>query len=603
MNRPGPFQNRLVLLLKWSLSLGLLALLPACLASPTNQVSGFRCSGSWFIPPSFHGNPWSQGGDGTHLAFVYEPLFLYLPDSQTYLPQLGLSYKISGKRLGINLRPEARWHDGRPFTSQDVKSSFLIYWLQGWGGRLKKIETPDPHTVQFEWHEAVGPLEIRQVLGRRIQAAAHLFGQWSKPAESLLHSAQQTLGADRRYSQAQQRFYENLQLKKNDLLQAAYALRPPEPIGTNAYRVSKVTSSELVLKRSPHSWHKAARVQEVRILRGSTNDVMWAYLLGGDIDASHATTPPDVAQQIQRLNPRVKLFHLPDFANFGYVFNFRKPPLGDRVFRQALARLLDRDRLRMVGSYYSLTSDSQQLPLMQSDASHWVSPELKAGLLSYTYQPKQAFQALSTAGYTRNTQGQWLTPQGQKIALEIAVIAGYSDWVLASEAVAAELSHVGIPTQVRTYDAALYHQLLRQGQIDLAAAFGFDYRQLMHPGVSLDRLFSQGGYLGMAAGLPVRLTGRKGRPLALQERVETVVGSADANAARVAAEDLLWLANQQLPFLAIYEKRISVFALEGERVRGWPQGDDPIWSLSSTSIDTVYAYLLSSGRLVPSGPS
>lgn len=603
MNRPGPFQNRLVLLLKWGLSLGLLALLPACLASPTNQVSGFRCSGSWFIPPSFHGNPWSQGGDGTHLAFVYEPLFLYLPDSQTYLPQLGLSYKISGKRLGINLRPEARWHDGRPFTSQDVKSSFLIYWLQGWGGRLKKIETPDPHTVQFEWHEAVGPLEIRQVLGRRIQAAAHLFGQWSKPAESLLHSAQQTLGADRRYSQAQQRFYENLQLKKNDLLQAAYALRPPEPIGTNAYQVSKVTSSELVLKRSPHSWHKAARVQEVRILRGSTNDVMWAYLLGGDIDASHATTPPDVAQQIQRLNPRVKLFHLPDFANFGYVFNFRKPPLGDRVFRQALARLLDRDRLRMVGSYYSLTSDSQQLPLMQSDASHWVSPELKAGLLSYTYQPKQAFQALSTAGYTRNTQGQWLTPQGQKIALEIAVIAGYSDWVLASEAVAAELSHVGIPTQVRTYDAALYHQLLRQGQIDLAAAFGFDYRQLMHPGVSLDRLFSQGGYLGMAAGLPVRLTGRKGRPLALQERVETVVGSADAKAARAAAEDLLWLANQQLPFLAIYEKRISVFALEGERVRGWPQGDDPIWSLSSTSIDTVYAYLLSSGRLVPSGPS
>ncbi|MBT9547628.1 MAG: hypothetical protein IV090_19700 [Candidatus Sericytochromatia bacterium] len=603
MNRPGPFQNRFDRLLKWGLSLGLLALLPACLASPTNQVSGFRCSGSWFIPPSFHGNPWSQGGDGTHLAFVYEPLFLYLPDSQTYLPQLGLSYKISGKRLDIKLRPEARWHDGRPFTSQDVKSSFLIYWLQGWGGRLKKIETPDPHTVQFEWHEAVGPLEIRQVLGRRIQAAAHLFGQWSKPAESLLHTAQQTLGADRRYSQAQQRFYENLQLKKNDLLQAAYALRPPEPIGTNAYRVSKVTSSELVLKRSPHSWHKAARVQEVRILRGSTNDVMWAYLLGGDIDASHATTPPDVAQQIQRLNPRVKLFHLPDFANFGYVFNFRKPPLGDRVFRQALARLLDRDRLRMVGSYYSLTSDSQQLPLMQSDASHWVSPELKAGLLSYHYQPKQAFQALSTAGYTRNSQGQWLTPQGQKIALEIAVIAGYSDWVLASEAVAAELSHMGIPTQVRTYDAALYHQLLRQGQIDLAAAFGFDYRQLMHPGVSLDRLFSQGGYLGMAAGLPVRLTGRKGRPLALQERVETVVGSADANAARAAAEDLLWLANQQLPFLAIYEKRISVFALEGERVRGWPQGDDPIWSLSSTSIDTVYAYLLSSGRLVPSGPS
>jgi peptide/nickel transport system substrate-binding protein len=585
--------------LKKGLLWGLCSLLVACQSTKTVQPSAFRCSGSWFIPPSFHGNPWSQGGDGTHLAFVYEPLFLYLPDSQTYLPQLGLSYQSSGQRLSIQLRPEARWHDGTPFTAQDVKSSFLLYWLQGWGGRLKSIETPDAHTIHFEWHEPVGPLEMRQVLGRRIQAPAHLFGQWSGPAEKLLQAMQQKLGATRHYSPSQQTFYEDLLLKKSDLLQAAYALRPDKVIGTNAYRVSKVTSSELVLDRYPASWHTQARVEQVRILRGSTNDVMWAYLLGGDIDASHATTPPDVAHQIQRLNPRVKLFHLPDFADFGFVFNFRKPPLQDQAFRQALARMLDRDRLRMVGSYYSLTSDDQQLPLMQSDAARWVSPDLKADLLSYAYDPEAASKQLVTAGYQRNPKGQWLTPDGQPISLEIAVIAGYSDWVLASEAVAAELTHLGIPTQVRTYDAALYHQLLRQGSFDMAAAFGFEYRQLMHPGVSLDRLFSQGGYLGLAAGLPSRMKGPNGKAVTLQQQVETVVGSADPQAVKKSAETLLWLANHELPFLSIYEKRISVFALEGERVKGWPAPNDPIWSLSSTSIDTVYAYLLSSGQLQP----
>ncbi|HEY9843263.1 MAG TPA: ABC transporter substrate-binding protein, partial [Candidatus Obscuribacterales bacterium] len=484
------------------------------------------------------------------------------------------------------------------FRSEDVKSSFLIYWLQGWGGRLKRIETPDAHTVSFEWYEPAGPLEIRQVLGRRIQAPAHLFGQWSHPAERLLQQANQILGPTHRYTPAQQRFFENMLSQKSDLLQQAYALRSERPIGTNAYRVSKVTASELVLDRDPTSWHKA-RIDQVRILRSSTNDVMWAYLLGGDIDASHATTPPDVAHQIQTLNPRVRLIQLPDYADFGFAFNFRRPPLGDRVFRQALARLLDRDRLRQVASYYSATSDPYQLPLMQRYASRWLTPGLRASLLSYTYQPDLAGKQLTASGYRRNPDGQWLMPDGKPIALEISAIAGYSDWILASEAAAAELTRYGIPTRVRTFDAALYQQLLRQGSFDLAAAFGFDYKQLIHPGVSLDRLFSPAGYLGKPIGLPPRLRGPDGKLVELPRSINTLVNSADPVAVKAQAQTLFWLANHELPFLSIYEKRISVFALEGERVRGWPAADDPIWSLSSTSIDTVYAYLLSSGKLLP----
>jgi peptide/nickel transport system substrate-binding protein len=590
--------------LLWLLSLLLGSLLWACQSVPQAQPSAFRCSGGWFIPPSFHGNPWSQGGDGSHLAFIYEPLFLYLPESGEYRPQLGLSYQSKGQYLEIQLRPEAHWHDGKPFSSQDVKSSFLLYWLQGWGGRLKSIETPTPQSVIFEWYEPVSPLEIRQVLGRRIQAPAHLFGQWTRQAEKRLQEADQTLGQvpkNSRYSPAQQKFYEALQIKKSELLQAVYALRPALPIGTNAYRLSKVTASELVLKRAPNNWHTAARVEEVHILRGSTNDVMWAYLLGGDIDASHAATPPDVAEQIQKLNPRVQLINLPDYADFGFVFNFRRPPLNDRVFRQALAHMLDRDRLRMVASYYSATSDNFQLPVMQRYASQWVSPSLKADLLSYRYQPEEARRQLEKAGYRHSTNGQWQTPYGQAITLEIAAIAGYSDWILASEAAASELTRFGIPTRVRTFDAALYQQMLRQGSFDLAASFGFDYKQLIHPGVSLDRLFSSGGYLGKAAGLPRSMPGPDGQLVPLQKQVETVVGSADPLAVKAAAEKLLYLANHELPFLSIYEKRISVFALEGERVHGWPQPTDPIWSLSSTSIDTVYAYLLSSGQLLPGG--
>ncbi len=56
-------------------------------------------SGNWYIPPSFHGNFWAPGGDGVHKAFVFEPLFLYLPKTRTYLPRLGLSFDLSADRL------------------------------------------------------------------------------------------------------------------------------------------------------------------------------------------------------------------------------------------------------------------------------------------------------------------------------------------------------------------------------------------------------------------------------------------------------------------------------------------------------------------------
>ncbi len=573
----------------------IMSALSACADSAPVPDPAFRVSGNWFIPPSFHGNAWSQGGDGTHLPFVYEPLFLYQPADKRYLPLLGLSATVSPdrRRFTVKLR-QAKWHDGEPFTSEDVKSSFLLYWLQGWGGSLTSIETPDPQTVIFNWRYPYSAIEERQMRVQRIQAPMHLFQDWVEPAKQLL--AERLKIADLPEGEANNTRYEALLVKKSELLQKAYAYRPEKPIGTNAYQIDKVTASEMVLKRYAQSWHPHVSVPEVRILRGSTNDVMWAYLLGGDVDASHAATPPDVAAQMKALNPRLRQMNLPDYLNFGYVLNRRNPPLSDPTFREAFAILLDRDRIRRIAAYDSLTSDDYHLPLMQQDAPEWMTPDFLAQLKRYPHDPKRAESLLQTAGYTRNEQGQWLMPDGQPIRLEIAVIAGYSDWVLASESAAAQLTRFGLPAQVRTYDSALYFQQLRGGGFQIAAAFGIDYKMYTHPGVSLDRLFAKAGQLSKAAGLPERLTSQFGES-DLQHDVETVMSGANPVKSKLATQRLLWLANHELPFVAMYEKKIGVFVQEGERVQNWPPASDPVWSLTAMGLDATYAYLLSSGRL------
>lgn len=574
-----------------------LCLLQGCAPAASETVPAFRASGNWFLPPSFHGNAWSQGGDGSHLPFVYEPLFLYEPADKRYLPLLGLSASAASDRktFTVKLRPEARWHDGRPFTAADVKSSFLLYWLQGWGGTLANIETPDPQTVVFKWFYPFNPIEERQMRVQRIQAPMHLFGEWARQAELLL--AERVRIADMPQGPAREARNEKLLVRKSELLQKAFAFRPETPIGTNAYKVDQVTASEMVLKRYPQSWHKGVSVPEVRLLRASTNDVMWAYLLGGDVDASHAATPPDVAEQMRSLNPRLRQLNLPDYINFGYSLNRKQAPLDDLRFREALALLLDRDRVRRIASYYSLTSDDRHIPLMMADGKDWMPPGLEAKLKHYPYDPKQAEALLQAGGYKRDGEGNWLRPDNQPIRFEIAVINGYSDWVLASESVAAQMTRFGLPTQVRTYDSALYFQQLRGGNFQIAAAFGTDFKLYTHPAVSLDRFFAKAGILAKAAGLPESMNGPAGTPVDLQRAVETVMGDYDKKLARQSLADLLWLANRELPFLSVFEKKIGVFVQEGERVSGWPAESDPVWSLTAMGLDATYAYLLSSGRL------
>ena len=77
----------------------------SCSKAPNNKVI-LRLDGGWYIPPAFHGNPYAPGGDGTHMHFIWNRLFLLVPATDQNIPRLGLSHNISSDRrvLTIKLR-------------------------------------------------------------------------------------------------------------------------------------------------------------------------------------------------------------------------------------------------------------------------------------------------------------------------------------------------------------------------------------------------------------------------------------------------------------------------------------------------------------------
>ncbi|MBI3966209.1 MAG: hypothetical protein HY329_11305, partial [Chloroflexi bacterium] len=113
-------------------------------------------------------NPGLTTASGTHLVTgnIYSGL-LQFDEKLEPQPNLAERWDVApdGKRYTFYLRKGVKWHDGKPFTSADVKFSFEKVLLKfharskaGLEKVLDGIDTPDESTVVFRFKEGYAPL-------------------------------------------------------------------------------------------------------------------------------------------------------------------------------------------------------------------------------------------------------------------------------------------------------------------------------------------------------------------------------------------------------------------------------------------------------------
>ncbi|WP_026782450.1 ABC transporter substrate-binding protein [Pleomorphomonas koreensis] len=104
---------------------------------------------------------------------VIEPLAEASYDGENGLaPRLALSWEGADDGLSVTfkLREGVTWHDGQPFTSEDVAFSALEVWkpLQNLGrsvfANLEAVDTPDEHTAVFRFGKPTPVQLIRNAL-------------------------------------------------------------------------------------------------------------------------------------------------------------------------------------------------------------------------------------------------------------------------------------------------------------------------------------------------------------------------------------------------------------------------------------------------------
>jgi peptide/nickel transport system substrate-binding protein len=329
-----------------------------------------------------------------------------------------------GAAYRFQLRRGVRWHDGAPFTSEDVRLTYQTVVEQGyhgaaWLGDIREIATPDPFTVELRLKEPnsgflaqLGMFVYTHIL------PAHLYA-----------------GTDWATNPTNQR-----------------------PVGTGPFRFVEWRQGDSILLEANLDYHRGRPAVDSLLYRVMPDrDEALAALARGELDfvtsASSCHDDADLAAK-----PGVGIMVDPGNA-IGYLgFNLRRAPWNDLRVRRALALAVDRDAIQPRVCRYGRSIRHTYL-----EKVGWA---FNPDALLPPRNLAEAEALLDEAGLTRGPEGSRL--QGRLVSRAI-----WSHWGRAAEAVAEQLAPLGIKLQVERLDPVEWHtQIAERHDFDLLVDSG-----------------------------------------------------------------------------------------------------------------------------------
>jgi peptide/nickel transport system substrate-binding protein len=257
----------------------------------------------------------------------------------------------------FHLRKNVRFHNGRPLTSADVKTTFT-YILdpanhspkRGGFRMITAIDTPDPQTVIFHIKEPY----------------ASFTWNLARPAIGIVPA---NAGAD-------------------------FARHP---VGSGPFRfVSQSQDDEVLVERNPNYFGGAPQLARVRFRVVPDAIVRALELRKGSADFEISSLPPDMIPALAR-QPYLAVTQRPG-TNVDYIgINFEDPILAHREVRQALAFATDRAQLIKYLRHGQARIATGILP-----PNHWA---YEPDVAHYAADPTRAEKLLDSAGFPRQQNG------------------------------------------------------------------------------------------------------------------------------------------------------------------------------------------------------
>ena len=350
------------------------------------------------------------------------------------VPSLAKSWESSadGLHFTFHLEPNVKWHDGKPFTSDDVKYSILeidgkynSLAIQAYQP-IASIDTPDPLTI---------------VINLKGPDPAFFPWAFSQPNFAQIFPKHLYEGTDPRNNPA------NL-----------------KPVGTGPFKFKEwVRGSHIVLERNPEYFHKDIFIdrlvfqivpdpgaRQIALEKGEIDHIPYFGLAPSSIEPLAANKATAVIDSLR-----------PALGEIIAFFNFRNPILAKKEVRQAISKAIDRKAI------VQLALNGRATPAagpVRSDNPPFFDPSLKP----QTRDVAGANKLLDDAGYPRRGS----TP---RFSIKLSYGAAEEGGALqsAGEIMREQLKDVGIDLQLQPSDSASWQEQTQQWNFDLTmGSFG-----------------------------------------------------------------------------------------------------------------------------------
>jgi len=326
----------------------------------------------------------------------------------------------------VKVRQGVTWHDGKPFTAEDVKFTYESY-RDGPPSRythhvnhvpkIDRIVIDDPRTVRFVCNypcPTLGPVTFADlpILPK------HIWEHIKEP---------QT--------------YKGL------------------PIGTGPYKLVELRSDERYRFQANESYFMGRPlVDELVMPIIKDPNAAFTALRTGEIDIAVRDLPPELRDEFSRL-PAIKMIRTGPLSVVELHLNYERVPFDRPEFRRALSLMVDRQAIVDTVLIGGGRPGTQGL-------NHPDSPWSKPGL-STPFDREAAKRLLDGLQFVdRNNDGIRETPAGQALAFTVAVPSNEPVWIRVVEMLATQARAVGIKLTIQPLDIGTVTGLFKTRQFD-----------------------------------------------------------------------------------------------------------------------------------------
>jgi len=251
----------------------------------------------------------------------------------TVIPELAKSWSWdpSGTRLTFQLNEGVKWHDGKPFTAQDVKCT--LDWITG---KVPDYFRKNPRKI---WYTNLKDVTVDNAH----QATLHL----ERPQPSVLALLASGFGV----------IYPCHIAAKD---------QRTHPIGTGPFKFVEFKSNERVrLVKNPDYWKKGLPYLDgvdYTIIGNRSTRVLG--LIAGKFDL---TTTGDISvpvmKDIAAQAPQIVCSLGPTNVSYNVLINDKKPPFDNSKLRKVVTLAVDRDGMITILSHGAATPSGVMMPL------------------------------------------------------------------------------------------------------------------------------------------------------------------------------------------------------------------------------------------------